>query len=214
MSIKTKRILLYSMYGVICLTFLLSLLFVNKFIKPNDEKATPVSNIELKPITNIVDDNTMTVFEDTSKITMPYIDNDVKVGLSYYEYKSEKENQENSLIYYEGTYMPSTGIFYTKEDKFPVTSVYGGKVLEITKNDLLGNVIKIDHTNNLIGVYQCIDDIKVNVGDDIMSGSILGYSSTCNVFASKGNGIYLELIHNGKNINPEYYYGKTIEEIE
>jgi len=213
MSIKTKKIILYSMYGVITLTFILSLLFVNKFVNPKEVKTTPVSNIELEPANNIVDDGTMTVFEDTSKISKPYIDEDVKIGLNFYEYKSEKENQEDSLIYYEGTYMPSTGVLYSKEDKFPITSIYGGKVLEISKNDLLGNIIKVEHNNNFISVYQCVDDIKVNVGDDIVSGSILASSSKCNLFSNKGNVVYLELIYNGKNINPEYYYGKKIEEL-
>ena len=80
MSIKTKKIILYSMYGVITLTFILSLLFVNKFVNPKEVKTTPVSNIELEPANNIVDDGTMTVFEDTSKISKPYIDEDVKIG--------------------------------------------------------------------------------------------------------------------------------------
>ena len=210
MSIKSKRILLYSLYGTICFTFLVGTLVVKNMMTPS--KNPQISNVDQKPISKNVDDNTISVFEEKNVINKPFIDSDIKIGLNFYNEKDEKENQENSLIYYENTYMPSTGVFYTNEREFNITSIYNGKVKEITKSDLLGNIIKIDYGNNLVGMYQCVDNIKVNVGDNVITGSILASSSTCNIFKDKENGVYLELIYNGKNINPEYYYGKTIEE--
>ena len=213
MSIKTKRIILCSLYGTICLTFVISILFVKSFINPKQSKVPNSTIIDLKPVNKIIDDNTLTVFEDTNTLNKPFLEKDVQIGLNFYNLKDNKENQENSIIYYQDTYMPSTGVFYKKDSKFDVISIYNGKVLEITKSDLLGNIIKVDYGNNLVGLYQCVDDIKVKVGDNIITGSILATSSTCNIFKDKGNGLYLEIIHNGKNINPEYYYGKTLEEL-
>ena len=208
MSIKTKRIILYSLYGTICITFIVSLFLVKSFVK-KDVK-TPILNIDAKPVDKIIDDNTASVFNELETITKPFLDNDIEIGVNFYDSLQNKENQETSLIFYENTYMPSTGVFYKKQDVFDVISIYNGKVEEVTKNDLLGNIIKINYNNNLIGTYQCVDNIKVNVGEEVKTGTILGTSSTCNIF--KENGLYLELIYNGKNINPEYYYGKTIEE--
>ena len=213
MNIKTKRIILYSLYGTISLTFVLSLLFVKTYINPKEPNKKSETNIDVEPTTNILD-NTIPVFEEKKVLTKPYNDSSVLIGLNFYNYKDEEENQKGSLIYYQDTYMPSTGVFYSKKEAFNVISIYSGKVLDISKSDLLGNIIKIDHGNNVIGLYECVDDIKVNIGDDILQGTILSTSSMCNVFSDKGNGLYLELIHDGKNINPEYYYGKTIEEIE
>jgi len=211
MSIKTKRIILYSLYGVITITFLASLLFVKKFIK-KPENIEPVLKENLKPVIG-VKDNTLTVFEEVERLVKPYIDESIKIGVNFYDSLSSSENQKESLVFYENTYMPSTGIFYKKDDIFDVVSIYKGQIEEIKKDDLLGNIIKIKYDNNLTGMYECIDNIKVNVGDSVNIGTIIGTSSTCNIFKNIGNGFYFELINNGKNINPEYYYGKTIDEI-
>lgn len=211
MSIKTKRIILYSLYGAICITFIVSLFLVKSFLK--EDPNVPILNVDIKPVDKIVDDNTTTVFGEVDKLSRPYLESNMEIGVNFYDSFQNKENQENSIIYYENTYMPSTGIFYKSDKVFDVISIYNGKVEEITKNDLLGNIIKINYNNNFTTTYQCIDNIKVNVGDDVKTGTILATSSTCNVFKDKGNGLYLELIYNGKNINPEYYYGKTIEEL-
>ena len=208
MSMKSKRILLYSLYGTICFTFVIGTLIVKNAMNSNEELSS--KNIsEGQTIKTGSENKVITVFEEKNVISKPYIDTDVVIGLNFYNSKDEKINQEDSLIYYENTYMPSTGIFYKREKEFNVVSVYNGKIKEITKSDLLGNIIEVDYGNNLIGIYQCIDNIKVNVGDEVSIGSVLATSSNCNIF--KEIGFYFELIHNGKNLNPEYYYGKTIE---
>ena len=209
MNIKTKKIILYSLYGTICLTFIISLLFVNKFINPNVAESNLTKTI--KPVDK-VDQNIIPVFEDNETFKKPFLEDDIQVKLNFYNVSDGNETQENSIIYYQNTYMPSTGVFYAKDLKFDITSIYSGKVIEISESDLLGNIIKIDYGNNIIGLYQCVDDIKVKVGDSVITGSILATSSTCNIFEEKGNGFYLELIYNGKNLNPELYYGKRIEE--
>ncbi len=206
MSIKTKRIILYSLYGVITLTFLLSLLFVKTFM---DDTEPEVLDVNFKPIVSM-DDNTMSVFEEKDVISKPFYDDTIKIGVNYYD---AFNSNTDSIIFYENTYMPSTGIFYQNETEYKVISIYDGKVEEITKDDLLGNIIKVSYGNNLIGMYECVDNINVNVGDSVNTSSILGTSSTCNLFKEKGNGFYFELIYNGKNINPEYYYGKRVDEI-
>ena len=212
MESKTKKVAIMTLYSIICLTFITGVFFIKSYMKDQTDTKVPVATIELKP-KNKVDDNTRTVFGETNIISKPFIDNDVEIGISFYNNKDEKENQKNSLIYYENTYIPSTGVYYKRKNEFNIISVYNGKISEITNDKLLGNVIKIDYGNNLIGLYQCVNNIKVNVGDNVITGTILGTSSTCPIFSSKGNGFYLELLYNGVSINPELYYGKTKEEL-
>ena len=213
MESKTKKVVIMTLYSVICLTFITGIFFLKSYIKDKDDNKVPVLNVDLKPINNNKNkDNTKTVFDETDIIMKPFTNKNVGISIGFYNNKDEKENQKNSLIYYEGTYMPSTGIYYTSKDAFDVTSIYNGEIKEIKTDNLLGNILTVDYGNNLIGMYECVDDIKVKVGDKVLSNTILAKSSTCLVF-NKGTGFYFELLHNGVNINPEYYYGKTKAEL-
>lgn len=212
MKKNTKRIIIYSLYGVICMTFLTSMLFVKKYMNKQVNKSD--LNVEIKPVNNTkIDDKVVPVFNDNKLISKPFNDDSVGVSINFYNSKEETENQENSLIYYENTYMKSTGTYYKSDKEYDILSIYDGTVTEIKEDNLLGNIVRIDYGNNIIGVYGCIDSIKVKVGDNVFKGDIIAKSSTCKVF-NDNNGLYFELIHDGININPELYYLKKIEELD
>ena len=147
-------------------------------------------------------------------IARPYIDKDVNVVKSYYDYKAEAASQENSLIYYEDTYMQSSGVAYSKGDVFDVVSILDGTVTEVKEDTTLGNVITIKHENGIVSVYQSISDIQVKENDVVTSGQILAKSSTSNISTELENHLYFELIVNGTCVNPENYYDKSVNEIE
>ena len=142
-----------------------------------------------------------------------YPDDNIKILKDYYDYKDDKIKQENSLILYENTYLQNSGIDYGKEDIFDVVSIYDGKVLNIINDDILGKTIEVQYSNNLIAYYQCLKDIKVKKDDDVVQGQILATSGTCNISKDIGNHLHLEISKDGKIINPETIYTKTIEEI-
>ena len=148
------------------------------------------------------------------KIVRPYIDSEVQIVKSFYDYKAESTDQEKALIYYEGTYMPSSGVAYKKGDSFDVVAIYDGKVKEIKEDNMLGNVLTIEHDNGIVSVYQSISDISVKEGDQVVSGQLLAKSSTSNISSDLENHLYFELIINGVCVNPENYYGKTLNELQ
>lgn len=149
----------------------------------------------------------------SAKIVRPYNDSNVKIVKNFYNYQDESENQEKSLIYYQGIYMPSTGIAYSSGEEFDVIAVYDGKVKEIKEDSILGNIITIEHDNGVISVYQSVSDIGVTEGDIVLGGSIIAKSSTSNISTDLGNHLYFELIVDGECVNPEYYYDKKINEL-
>ena len=149
----------------------------------------------------------------TAKIVRPYTDDKVKIVKNFYNYQDESSNQEKSLIYYQGIYMPSTGIAYASGEEFDIVVVYDGKVKEIKEDSILGNVITIEHENGVVSVYQSVTDIGVNEGDIVLGGSMIAKSSTSNISTDLGNHLYFELIVNGECVNPENYYGKKINEL-
>ena len=85
--------------------------------------------------------------------------------------------------------------------------------MDIKEDNILGKIIEIQHSNNIIATYQCIDNIKVNKNDVITEGQIIATSGTFNISKNLGNHLHLEVSNNGKMINPESIYGKNINEI-
>ena len=154
-----------------------------------------------------------TVNEDIT-IIRPYTADTVKINKQFYDYMGEAENQKNSIIYYEDTYMQSSGVAYSKGDVFDVVSILDGTVTEVKEDTTLGNVITIKHENGIVSVYQSLSDIQVKENDVVTSGQILAKSSTSNISTELENHLYFELIVNGTCVNPENYYDKSVNEIE
>ena len=153
------------------------------------------------------------VVSDEVKITRPYIDTEVKVSKNFYDYLAEAQEQEESLIYYEGTYMPSSGVSYSKGDVFDVVAILDGIVKDVKEDTTLGNVITIEHENGITSVYQSVGEIAIKVNDTVAKGQVIAKSSTSNISTDLGNHLYFELIIDGICVDPENYYDKSINEL-
>lgn len=153
------------------------------------------------------------VVNTDKKIVKPYTDTEVKVVKSFYDYQAEAEEQEKSLIYYEGTYMQSSGVSYSKGESFDVVAILDGTVKEVKEDTTLGNVITIEHEKGITSVYQSIGEISVKEGDSIVAGQVIAKSATSNISTELDNHLYFELIIEGICVNPENYYDKSIDEL-
>lgn len=153
------------------------------------------------------------VVSDEVKITRPYVDTEVKVSKNFYDYLAEAGEQEESLIYYEGTYMPSSGVAYSKGDVFDIVAILDGTVKDVKEDTTLGNVITIEHENGITSVYQSVGEIAIKVNDTVAKGQVIAKSSTSNISTDLGNHLYFELIIDGICVDPENYYDKSINEI-
>lgn len=161
----------------------------------------------------IVNDNYyIPVVNQTNIIIKPYLNEEVSMSKSFYNYQGETETQENSIIYYEDTYMQNSGIDYKHTEAFEVVSILDGTVIEVTTNEILGNTVKIRHENDLISTYQSLSNINVNVDDTVKRGQVIGTSGTCSLYSTDSN-LHFELTHQGKNVNPEEYYNKSTDEL-
>ena len=154
------------------------------------------------------------VVNTDTKIIRPYTDTEVKVVKNFYDYQAEAEKQEQSLIYYEGTYMQSSGVSYSKGDVFDVVSILDGNVKEVKEDTTLGNIITIEHENGITSIYQSIKEVSVKAGDSVMAGQVIAKSSTSNISTELENHLYFELIIDGVCVNPENYYDKSIDELQ
>lgn len=148
-----------------------------------------------------------------TKIIRPYLNEDIKIVKKFYDYQAEASTQEQSLFYYEGTYMQSSGVSYSNGNTFDVVAILDGSVKEIKEDSTLGNIITIEHEKGITSVYQSISEISIKAGDSVVAGQVIAKSSTSNISKDIGNHLYFELIIDGVCVNPENYYDKSINEL-
>lgn len=160
----------------------------------------------------VTDNEYIPVVNTVTTIMRPYLNGEVKINKTFYNYEDEQANQENSIIFYENTYMQNSGTDYTYTEKFDIVSILDGTVIEITENELLGKTIKIRHNNDLISTYQSLSETKVNKDEMVLRGQIIGTSGQCSIYSNDSN-LHFEIAYQGKNIDPEKSYDKTEDEL-
>lgn len=193
--------------SVVALICLLSYAVTTSLTVTEDKKQENLEYVSYEVLT----DNIMPVSKEETEpvetnIIRPYTDQNIEIGKNYYDYKAETQNQEDSIIYYENTYIQNTGVDYISKNIFDVNAVASGKVLSITTDDITGTTIKIEHENNIISVYQSIKDIKVKENDEVKQGQIIATSGTNNISSDLGNHLHFELYKDNILVNPENFF--------
>ena len=208
---KLKGWVVFSVYVVSIVTIISSLYLVGKTLQ-----GMIYSNESLSYVYRGLIDDAVPVISTTKnkKIIMPYQDETVKIIKNFYDKDSDNITQENSLILYENTNMPNTGIMYGSDNVFDVLAVLDGTIESVTTDDILGNIITIRHTNNLTTTYESLNNVDVIVGQAVNQGDIIGKSGTNKVDASASSMMLFEVNFNGNNINPSKIYDKEINELE
>lgn len=209
MTRRLKKPVVYSLYGIaFCMLigglFLLEM-STNKFnSKEKDYQYVSKTGLEQDEVPVV---NTKTT------LIRPYIDSNVTIVKNYYDYQATEDEQKESIIYYENTYMPSSGVSYGKAEEFDVVAILDGKVTSVKEDDTLGNIIIIEHENGIVSTYESIKDINIKEGDTVKQGDVIAKSSTSNISSDLNNHLYFELSINNQTVNPEEYFDKSIDEI-
>ena len=209
MKRKLKKSVMYSLYGI-SFAFLLGGVVLLGFAA--NEVTKPTYEYVSKSIFDYEED--IKVVSTGEVILKPYLGENVKIVKDYYDYKAETESQEKALIYYENTYIQSSGVSYSNGDSFNVVSILEGTVKEVKEDTTLGNSIMIEHNNGITSIYQSVSNILVKPGDVVNAGFVIATSSTSNISSELNNHLYFELIIDGKCVNPENYYEKKVSELK
>jgi len=209
MKRQLKKSVVYSLYGISFVLLLSGVALLG--IAVNSVPKEPTYEYVSKSIFDYEEE--VKVVNTGSMIKRPYNDKDVKIVKDYYDYKAESTKQENSLIFYENTYIQSSGVSYSSGKEFDVVSVLDGIVKDVKEDLTLGNSITIEHENGIVSIYQSVTNITVKSGDKINAGFVVATSSTSNISSDLNNHLYFELIVDGACVNPENYYDKLISEI-
>lgn len=161
-------------------------------------------------VTDAMVDNTIDVQNEVEtveevKIIKPYKGEGITISKYYYNDEDDESKQQKSLIRYQNIYMPNTGILYSSDNTFDIVPVLPGKISVVKTDDILGNIIEIEHDNNIVTIYQSVKDVKVKVGDEVTQDTIIATSGPNKLEAEKENCLHFEVYQDGTLTNPEEF---------
>lgn len=164
-------------------------------------------------VSNSIFNRSIPVVNVSDTIHNPYVIEDIKIARYYYNSNDTEDKKEKSVVYYEDTYMPNTGVDYVHDDTFEVAAIYDGTVIDTSDDEILGKSVKIRHNKDLISVYQGLGNVDVNKGDVVFQGQIIGTSGKNKINANLGNHLHFEIYKNGETIDPLTCINKKLGDI-
>lgn len=209
MNKKLKRIIFPSIYLFALLIMVLCVYLVGNSMSKYLEK-----NKDFDYTNKEVFQTEEPVMAEETKIIKPYKDETVKIGKTFYDFEADAEEQEKSIIFYENTYMQNSGVDYINDKDFEVYTVLDGEVIDVKKDETLGNIIEIKHDKEIITIYQGLSKVNVKKGDKVTQGTALGTSGTSEINPDYKSYLHFEVFHKGELLNPENFYNLNIEELE
>ncbi len=211
---KLKAFVVPSIYVLSLVLFVFSMYFVQKMLSNSLFNDANV-DLDTEYVDNeiIENDNYLPVVDEVVTIRKPYVSDSVSISKSFYDYKSGEKEQQESIIYYENTYIQNSGVDYTADSIFDVVSVLDGTVIDVKEDNIMGKIVEIRHTNELISVYQCLGDVNVKVDDNVVQGQVIGKSGKSNLNVKSDNNLHFELYYMGEIVNPLEYYDKSLTDL-
>ena len=207
--LKLKRWATATIYLSLILIVFVSMVFISNKLDNYYGDSLNLSYI----LKDFIDNDTPVANIKTESIIKPFDKENITTDIDFYDKDADEESQQKSLILYENTYMPNTGILYTSEEQFDVLSTLDGKITKISKDELLGNVVEISHSNTLTTTYYSIDNVKVKENQTIKQGEVIGTSGKNNISSTSDNMMLFEVSLNGNNIDPENYYQMKLADL-
>lgn len=202
---KLKPLVLPVTYLLITITIFLGILFMSG--KESNGGYNFSKDIMEEVVSPVVDTTT----GDT--IISPVDTTSVNISINFYSKSDDETRQQDSLIYYENTYLPSTGILYTSDSSFEINCVSSGKVLEVKEDEIMGSYVVVEHNSKLKTYYYGLKDILVKENDEVTRGTVIA-SSNINNISKDNNSFLFEVNYNGSFINPEDIINKNIKDYE
>lgn len=215
-KLNVKKMIIPTVYLVAVLSVvscvMLTISGINKYLSDKKDFTYSVNGIINNNLVPVQGEE-QTPKEGEEKIIRPYKSESVTIGRHFYDFEADAKNQENAIIFYEDTYMQNSGVDYISETAFDIVSVLSGKVLSVDSDEILGNIVKIEHAKELVTVYQGIDKVNVKVGDTINQGQLIGTSGTSTINSNYTTSLHFEVYYKGSLIDPENFYKLDLKDL-
>ena len=207
---KLKNYVLPTIYVMVIGVLFISISFLGNVLQNKIEYGNMAVSALKDNVTPVIKNND--VYE--SKIERPYVSSNVAISKSFYDMSDDNEKQQNSLVYYENTYLQNSGVLYSSTSAFDVISAFDGTVTNVSKDEILGNYVEITHNPNLKTIYYSLGEVTVKKDDTVVSGDVLGKSGDNSLNGESENCLLFDVYHNGTAIDPEDFSNMSIEDLK
>ena len=165
-------------------------------------------------VSKLFDDGSAKVSKTSETLLKPYTNDSVKIVRSFYDYKGKEEEQKNSIINYDQTYIQNNGVSYGNDEEFDVISVLSGTVTSVKEDKLQGKMVTVENENNVVTTYKSLSEVLVKENDVLDQGTIIGKSGKSNIDKDLGTHVLFEMTIDGTYVNAENYYGSEVSKLK
>ncbi|MDL4842472.1 M23 family metallopeptidase [Aquibacillus rhizosphaerae] len=188
----------------------------NQIPEANEEPQSQLENDESFGNPSEFDKDSDPVVSQQEIVKMPVAEeNQTEIVTKFYDYEAGSEDQEKALVLYDNKYYQSDGVDFASADgeNFDVTASLSGTVTEVKEDPLLGNLIKIDHGNDISTYYASLENVLVESGAEVKQGDAIA-SAGRNLFGQvSGTHVHFQLRKNGEPVNPEDYFNQSMSDV-
>lgn len=167
------------------------------------------------PIPN--DDTAVPVMEQQEVFLLPVANpEEAQIVTKFFDYDEDEEDKLNALIHYNNRYYQSTGIDIATADgeSFEVVAALSGTVIEVKEDPLLGNVVVIDHGDEVKTYYASLGDVTVEQGAKVEQGDVIGEAGKNNFGKENGTHVHFEIRKGDTALNPELLLNQPLASID
>ncbi len=203
---RLRKFVIPTVYSIAIVAMFATIVLIGKTI--NSFSDEDINSYVVDPIVE-EEETTPVMNQETQEIINPFTDESVVISKNFYDKDADETTQQNSIIYYENTYMQNTGVLYTSENSYDIVAVADGKVTDVKTDELLGSIVQIEHENDLKTVYQSVKDVQVKVGDQVSQGDIIAKSGENKLSNTNKNCLLFEVYQKGSLVNPQTFLSQN-----
>lgn len=144
----------------------------------------------------------------------------VQVTMEFFDENGQEDIMENAIVSFQNELWPHSGIDIVSSDgnEFNVVAALSGEVTRAFKDPVVGYIVELKHENGLATVYSSLKDLKVEEGDQVTQGTILGLASRNSFEKDQGVHLHFEVRKDDLAVNPDAFFeqevDKVLEELE
>ena len=206
---KSKSLMVPTIYLLLIFSITIGIYFTKETYDNYQSEETEVINY----VSGSILSRSIPIISVQSSVISPFSNQEITVKRYFYNNEDDETRKQQSLVLYNNTYMPNTGVDYEYKETFDVLSIYDGTVIDVKEDELLGKTVEIRHNNEVIIVYQGLYNIEVQSGDIVALGQKIATSGTNKLNGNKGNNLHLEIYKNGEVIDPMKCIGQKLGDI-
>lgn len=110
-----------------------------------------------------------------------------------------------------GWWSAHMGVDIAAAEGTKVAAMYDGTVIDVKYDAGYGNMVVIDHGDNVVATYASLGEVSVEKGDIVEKGEVIGtVGTTAEYEFADGAHLHLSIEKDNKTVNPTPYVNGTI----